>query len=151
MNAMTPVEYERLAAQLDTHLPEESLPAAEDVPPWPEPLEIKTDTRSLVVNPARDAVVDGTAYVRVTLESVAKPPTFAPWMSDRLRAVSWFGDEKNQILKVVTFTALEWLKGAKTKITGDTGEKDAQEDLAALNQGDASALNPHHRSIQFAW
>ena len=31
-------------------------------------------------------------------------------MSDRLRAVSWFGDEKNQILKVVTFTALEWFK-----------------------------------------
>ena len=50
---------------------------------------------------------------------LAKPPTFGPWMSDRLRAVSWFGDEKNQILKVVAFTALEWLKGAKTGVDDD--------------------------------
>ncbi len=96
-------------------------------------LEIKTEARSLVVDAAHEAIVDGAAYLRVTPETVTKPLTFAPWMSDRLRAVSWFGDEKNQILKVVTFTALEWLKGARAKITGDTGEKDAQEDLAALN------------------
>ena len=114
-------------------------------------LEIKTDTRSLVVNPARDAVVDGTAYVRVTLESVAKPPTFAPWMSDRLRAVSWFGDEKNQILKVVTFTALEWLKGAQAKLTGDTGEKAAQEDLAALNQGNRGSPPATFADPEIGW
>lgn len=104
-------------------------------------LAITTEARTLVVNPARDAVVDGTAYVRVTPEVVAKPPTFGPWMSDRLRAASWFGDEKNQVLKVVAFTAIEWFKGAKTKITGDTGEKDAQEDLSALNQGNG-AVSP---------
>ncbi|HSO37335.1 MAG TPA: hypothetical protein VLT33_32635 [Labilithrix sp.] len=96
-------------------------------------LEIKTEARSLIVDPARETIASGTEYLRVTTESVTKPPTFGPWMSDRLRAVSWFGDEKNQILKVVTFTALEWLKGVRAKITGDTGEKDAQEDLAALN------------------
>jgi len=97
-------------------------------------LEVKTETRTFLLNPARDAVVDGTAYVRVTPEVVAKPPTFAPWMSDRLRAVSWFGDEKNQVLKAITFMALEYVKGAKSKLTGDTGEKDAQEDLEALKQ-----------------
>ncbi len=114
-------------------------------------LEIKTDTRSLVINPSREAVVDGTAYVRVTPESVAKPPTFAPWMSDRLRAVSWFGDEKNQILKVITFTALEWLKGAKTKLTGDTGEKDAQEDIAALNQGNGGSPPATFADPEIGW
>ena len=114
-------------------------------------LEITTESRTLVVNPARDAVVDGTAYVRVTAEVVAKPPTFGPWMSDRLRAVSWFGDEKNQILKVVAFTALEWLKGAKTKITGDTGEKDAQEDLAALNQGNGASPPASFTDPEIGW
>jgi hypothetical protein len=114
-------------------------------------LEIKTDARKLIVNPARDAVIDGTAYLRVTPESVAKPPTFAPWMSDRLRAVSWFGDEKNQILKVVTFTALEWLKGVKTRITGDTGEKDAQDDLAALNQGNAASPPATFSDPEIGW
>jgi hypothetical protein len=114
-------------------------------------LEIKTEARSLVLNPARDAVVDGTAYVRITPEVVAKPPTFGPWMSDRLRAVSWFGDEKNQILKVVAFTALEWFKGAKTKITGDTGEKDAQEDLSALNQGNAGSPVASFSDPEIGW
>ena len=114
-------------------------------------LEIKTESRALVIHPLRDAVVDGTAYVRVTSESVAKPPTFGPWMSDRLRAVSWFGDEKNQILKVVAFTALEWFKGAKTKITGDTGEKDAQEDLKALNQGNGASPPASFSDPEIGW
>ena len=114
-------------------------------------LEITTESRTLLVNPARDAVVDGTAYVRITAEVVAKPPTFGPWMSDRLRAVSWFGDEKNQILKVVAFTALEWFKGAKTKITGDTGEKDAQEDLKALNQGNGASPPASFSDPEIGW
>lgn len=98
-------------------------------------LEVKTEARTFVLDPSKDNVVDGTAFVRVTPEVVAKPPTFAPWMSDRLRAVSWFGDEKNQILKAVVFTALEHAKGLKSRVTGDTGEKDAKDDLDALNQG----------------
>ena len=114
-------------------------------------LAITSESRTVVVNPARDAVVDGTAYVRVTAEVVAKPPTFGPWMSDRLRAVSWFGDEKNQILKVVAFTALEWFKGAKTKITGDTGEKDAQDDLRALNQGNGASPPTSYSDPEIGW
>ena len=72
-------------------------------------------------------------------------------MSDRLRAVSWFGDEKNQILKVVAFTALEWFKGAKTKITGDTGEKDAQDDLTALNQGNGASPPASFTDPEIGW
>ncbi len=114
-------------------------------------LEIKTEARSLVVDAAHEAILDGTAYLRVTPETVTKPPTFGPWMSDRLRAVSWFGDEKNQILKVVTFTALEWLKGARAKLTGDTGEKDAQEDLAALTQESGSAPAATFSDPEIGW
>jgi hypothetical protein len=114
-------------------------------------LAITTEARTLLVSPARDAVVSGTAYVRVTSEAVAKPPTFGPWMSDRLRAVSWFGDEKNQILKVVAFTAIEWWKGAKTKLTGDTGEQDAQDDLASLNQGNAGSPPATFSDPEIGW
>jgi len=94
------------------------------------------------LDPQRDGLVRESPGVRVTAEVIAKPPTFAPWMSDRLRAVSWFGDEKNQVLKAVAFTAIEHLKGLKTRITGDTGEKDAQEDLSSLNQGGALVTGP---------
>ena len=96
-------------------------------------LEIVTNERTIVVDASRGAVIDGIAHVRVTPEVVAKPPTFAPWMSDRLRAVSWFGDEKNQALKAIVFTALEWVKNKKATLTGDTGKEQAEEDLGALN------------------
>ena len=114
-------------------------------------LAITTEARTMLVSPALDTVLDGTAYLRVTPETVAKPPTFGPWMSDRLRAASWFGDEKNQILKVIAFTALEWFKGAKTRITGDTGEKDAQEDLSSLNQGNGGSPASTFSDPEIGW
>ena len=89
------------------------------------------EVRAIIIDPRMSTVADA-ANVRVTPEVVAKPPTFAPWMSDRLRAVSWFGDEKNQALKAVVFTALEWWKGKKAALTGDTGEDAVEEDLGAL-------------------
>ncbi|HEY8073643.1 MAG TPA: hypothetical protein VIF62_06030 [Labilithrix sp.] len=98
---------------------------------WTDPstLAITTDARPIVVDASTESVTIGSGFVRVTPETVSKPPTFAPWMSDRLRAVSWFGDDKNQMLKAIAFTAIEWLKGTRSRITGDTGEKDAQDDL----------------------
>jgi hypothetical protein len=95
-------------------------------------LSVKTDQRTIEIDAEKASVVAGSAYVRAVPEVVSKPPTFAPWMSDRLRAASWFGDEKNQFVKMVVFTANEWLKGTKSKLTGDTGEKDAQEDIGSL-------------------
>ena len=93
--------------------------------------DAKDDERVIVIDPTKTSVADA-ANVRVTPEVISKPPTFAPWMSDRLRAVSWFGDEKNQALKAIVFTTLEWIKGKKAALTGDTGEEAAQEDLGAL-------------------
>jgi hypothetical protein len=90
------------------------------------------EPEAIAIDPVKGAVLAGEAHVRVIPEVVAKPPTFAAWTSDRLRAISWFGDEKNQVLKAVVFTALEWLKGTKSKLSGDTGEQDAQEDIQAL-------------------
>lgn len=94
-------------------------------------LEVRADGEVMTVDPAKGAVADA-SRMRVTPEVIAKPPTLAPWMSDRLRAVSWFGDEKNQALKAIAFTTLEWIKGQKARLTGDTGEQAAQEDLGAL-------------------
>ena len=95
-------------------------------------LEVKSETRTIVIDGVHGNVVDGIAHVRVTPEVVAKPPTFAPWMSDRLRAVSWFGDEGNQVLKALVFTSLEWIKGKKAQLTGDTGEQDVKDDLGGI-------------------
>lgn len=96
-------------------------------------LDVKTDARPIVLDPTRGAVLEGAQSVRANQELVSKPPTFGPWMSDRLRAASWFGDDRNQILKAVVFTTLEWVKNKKAALTGDTGEKDVAEDMGTLN------------------
>ncbi len=109
-----------------------------------------TDTRVLLIDPKSGQVTPDAAAVaqgaqlRVTQEGmIAKPPTFAPWMSDRLRAVSWFGDEKNQALKAILFTTMEFVKGKKAALTGDTGEQAAQEDLGSItNKGPSTFTDP---------
>lgn len=98
-------------------------------------LEVTTEPASdptIVIDPVKATIPDG-AHARVTPEgNIAKPPTFGPWMSDRLRAASWFGDEKNQYLKAIVFTSLEWIKGKKASLTGDTGADQAAEDLGSI-------------------
>lgn len=106
----------------------------------------EASAQAILIDPVRATVPDG-AQVRVAPEAIiAKPPTLAPWMSDRLRAVSWFGDEKNQALKAIVFTTMEWVKGKKAALTGDTGEQAAQDDLGSLttskNAGPASFTDP---------
>ncbi|MBX3214444.1 MAG: hypothetical protein KF850_20580 [Labilithrix sp.] len=93
-----------------------------------------TDVRVTRIEP-REGTVSDAAGVRVTAEVIAKPPTLAPWMSDRLRAVSWFGDDKNQALKAIVFTTLEWVKGKRAELTGDTGEAAALDDLGSIETG----------------
>ncbi len=112
-------------------------------------LAITTDERTIVLDPQKGNVLDGIAYVRVTPEVISKPPTFGPWMSDRLRAATWFGDEKNQFLKVAVFTSLEWIKGKKAQLTGDKGEKEAADDMAAVSQSSGPA--PTFTDPEIGW
>jgi hypothetical protein len=118
-------------------------------------LDVHADASSFTIDASSESVVDGANLVRVIPESVAKPPTFAPWMSERLRAASWFGDDKNQLLKVVAFTAREWFENTRAKITGDTGQHAAEDDLGALNQGerpiDGGAAAPTFVDPVLAW
>jgi hypothetical protein len=107
--------------------------------------DAKDDSARVTVIDPTKGTVDDPARLRVTADVIAKPPTLAPWMSDRLRAVSWFGDEKNQALKAIVFTTLEWVKGKRAQLTGDTGEQAAQEDLGSLtksNVGPSTFTDP---------
>lgn len=94
-------------------------------------LAFTADERTILIDPDAAAVFDA-PDVRVAAEVVPKPPGFGPWMSDRLRAASWFGDEKNQALKAIVFTTLEWVKGQRAALTGDTGAAEAENDLGSI-------------------
>lgn len=109
-------------------------------------VEVRGGPEVQVIDPRRGAVVSGSS-LRATEGVLAKPPGFAAWMSDRLRAASWFGDEKNQLLKMAVFTVAEWAKTTKSRLTGDTGEKDVASDLGAL----PAAPPPAFRDPEVGW
>ena len=110
-------------------------------------LEVRGDGATQVIDPRRAVVVSG-AGVRVTEGLLAKPPGLSAWASDRLRGASWFGDDKNQLLKMAVFTAMEWVKTTKSRVTGDTGEKDVASDLGSLT---AAAPPPTFRDPEVGW
>ena len=95
------------------------------------------EPRTFTIDPVAGTVLDS-PEVRVTAETVAKPSGFSPWMSDRLRAASWFGDDRNQALKAIVFTTLEWVKGQRAAITGDNGAAEAESDLGSIQQAPPS-------------
>lgn len=98
-------------------------------------LAIAMDDRTIPIDPKHldpDADLGG---LHASRDEVSKPPTFAPWMSERLRAVSWFGDDKNQALKAALFTARSWWQGVSTKVFGDTSAEDVAADMEALGDG----------------
>src|SRR5205085_2457456 len=49
---------------------------------------------------------------------------------------------KNQALKAILFTAIEWVKGKKALLTGDTGEAAAKDDLGSLTNRTSAFTDP---------
>ncbi len=102
-------------------------------------LSIRADGRTITVDAPHGVPVDGAGWVRVALEEKARPPTFAPWMSERLRETPWIGDEKTMYLKAIAFTLKQWIPG----LSGETSN--VAEDLGAVNSGQqqpASFVDP---------
>jgi hypothetical protein len=92
-------------------------------------LTIRADGRTITIDTARAVPLEGAGWVRVAPDQKARPPSFGPWMSERLRETPWIGDEKTMYLKAIAFTVKGWLPGS----SGDS--KDVADDIGAVNSG----------------
>ena len=74
----------------------------------------------------------------------AHPGNLVTWAVDRVRALPWFGDERMQILKAVSFDAMDYAKRAKAKVFGDDSAAEIAEDLGDIgtHRGTASFTDP---------
>jgi hypothetical protein len=114
-------------------------PVAKDVSlSWQDDdtLVASADGRRIVVDAARGVAVDGAGWVRAVPEENARPGGLVPWSVDRVRAMSWFGDNRMQWLKAVVFTALDWILRLRAGLV-DTSARDVQNDLGGVNTGSA--------------
>jgi hypothetical protein len=67
-------------------------------------VDARPDGHRVLLDPARARVITGDAYVRVVPDERARPGNLVTWAVDRVRAMSFIGDDKMQWLKAVAFT-----------------------------------------------
>jgi hypothetical protein len=108
-------------------------------------VEVHADDRTFTVDPVRSDVVSGAAFVRVILDERARPGNLATWAVDRVRALSWFGDDRMQWVKAVAFTALDHWHAEFSH--GST----AQEVEDELGLGQPTAFAPAFTDPEIGW
>jgi hypothetical protein len=97
-------------------------------------VEVRADDRTVTIDPKLPSVVSGGAFVRVVLDERSRPGNLATWAVDRVRALSWFGDDRMQWVKAVAFTALDrW----HARFSRGSTAQDVQDELG-LTQGSVS-------------
>ncbi len=67
----------------------------------------------------------------------AHPGNLVTWAVDRVRSFPWFGDDRMQLLKAVSFDALDFIKRTQASVMGDHSAAEIAEDL-----GDVATRNP---------
>jgi hypothetical protein len=87
---------------------------------------VRADDHSIAIRPDEVRVVAGEAFVRVIPDERARPGNLVTWAVDRLRAVSFIGDERMQWIKAVAFTVLD---KAHTTFGGATTAQDVRDEL----------------------
>jgi hypothetical protein len=88
-------------------------------------IEANADGHAILLDPVATRVLAGDAYVRVVPDERARPGNLVTWAVDRVRAFSWFGDDRMQWVKAVAFTAIDGLHsvfGAGTTAEDVRGE-----------------------------
>jgi hypothetical protein len=99
-------------------------------------IEARADDRLVVIDPKEIRATSGAKFVRVVPDLRARPGNVVTWAVDRVRAMPWFGDDRMQWVKAVTFTVLDKVRAAFS--TGTTAE-DVRDELGLENGAGAAA------------
>jgi hypothetical protein len=92
---------------------------------------IEVDADDRVIRLARDGseVLEGAGFVRAHPTALSRPGNLVTWAVDRVRAMSWFGDDRMQQLKAAAFTMEDLLSRWGGTLLGDSSAKDIASDL----------------------
>ncbi len=102
-------------------------------------LSIDADSHRIVI-PNGGAPSEGAEWVRDQTPPKARPGNLATWAVDRVRALSWFGDDNLAFVKAVAFEGVDQLEQIVSNVTGDDGAAAVAEDLGALYAAPPSVL-----------
>ena len=80
-------------------------------------------------------------------ESFGHPGNLTTWAVDRVRALSWFGNDRMQLVKTLAFNAIDRLERVRGRVTHDNG-------IASLNEEVGQVLdtaNSHQTDPETGW
>ncbi len=89
-------------------------------------IEVRADTRDIVIDPRAGRAVSGESFVRVVPDERARPGNVVTWAVDRVRAVPWFGDDRMQWVKAVAFTVMDRINA---RFSHGTTAQEVQDEL----------------------
>jgi hypothetical protein len=108
-------------------------------------LDVDADGKKAGIDVTASTVTGDAALLRATPDqAMARPAALVPWAVDRVRGISWFGEEKMQWVKAIAFKLAEVASDAKQNISHDTGAEDVAKDIEALKRvgGSVSFTDP---------
>lgn len=89
------------------------------------------------------APLAGSELVRPQPSARARPGNLVTWAVDRVRNLSWFGDDRMQTVKALTFAAADLVARAEGAVLADTSEKEIAADMGDLaNQKPVTYTDP---------
>ena len=92
-------------------------------------LAVHTEDRDVTIEPRRGLVTDGGELVRVVRDERARPGSLATWAVDRVRSLSWFGDDRMQWLKAVVYTVLDRYRAHFAQYAQETTAEQVRDEL----------------------
>jgi hypothetical protein len=95
-------------------------------------IDITADGQPILLpRDGQDALV-GAELIRPHRTARARPGNLVTWAVDRVRNLSWFGDDRMQRLKAVAFTVADALSRVEKSVFGDSSAKDIATDLGEI-------------------
>lgn len=95
-------------------------------------IDVKADGQPILLPREGQEALVGSELIRPHRTARARPGNLVTWAVDRVRSLSWFGDERMQRLKAATFAVADALSIVEKAMVSDTSAKDIASDLGEI-------------------
>jgi hypothetical protein len=110
-------------------------------------LLIEADGRRVAVPTERDSELGPESAVTEQKHRPGRPGNLVTWAVDRVRALPWFGSDRMQAVKAVTFAVLDWVERWIGQVSGSDGSQQVTDELGRI----VAAAAPRYSDQQIGW
>jgi hypothetical protein len=110
-------------------------------------LLVEADLRKVVVPTERADPLGTDGVVTEQPHPPGRPGSLITWAVDRVRALPWFGSDRMQVFKAVTFAALDKVESWVGRLSGSDGSQQVTDELGGLT----TPARPAYSDQEVGW